>query len=76
MAPVFMTLCVICLNHMVQKGPLCAGNLNTISGTVCRETLAKHDILLQYTFITACSDLWSIHQRKCKNGKMNVSIVA
>jgi hypothetical protein len=24
----------------------------------------------------ACSDLWAIHQRKCKNGKKKVSLVA
>jgi hypothetical protein len=29
---VFVTFCVNCLNHMVQKGPLCAGNLSTASG--------------------------------------------
>jgi hypothetical protein len=29
---VFVTLFVKCLNHMVQKGPLCAGNLSTASG--------------------------------------------
>jgi hypothetical protein len=34
--PVCVTFCVNCLNHMVQKGPLCAGNLSTASGaTVC-----------------------------------------
>jgi hypothetical protein len=34
--PVFVTFFVNCLNHMVQKGPLCAGNLNTASGaTLC-----------------------------------------
>jgi hypothetical protein len=26
---VFVTFCVNCLNHTVQKGPLCAGNLST-----------------------------------------------
>jgi hypothetical protein len=31
--PVFMTFFVNCLNHMVQKGPLCVGNLSTTSGT-------------------------------------------
>jgi hypothetical protein len=36
MWPICVTFCVNCLNHMVQKGPLCAGNLNTASGaTVC-----------------------------------------
>jgi hypothetical protein len=44
--PVFMTFCVNCLNHMVQKGTLCAGNINTASGVVCQETIAKHDILM------------------------------
>jgi hypothetical protein len=34
---VFVTFCVNCLNHMVQKGPLCAGNLSTASGAVCQE---------------------------------------
>jgi hypothetical protein len=34
--PVFVTFFVNCLNHMVQKGPLYAGNLNTASGaTLC-----------------------------------------
>jgi hypothetical protein len=34
--PIFVTFFVNCLNHMVQKGPLCAGNLNTTSGaTLC-----------------------------------------
>jgi hypothetical protein len=44
--PVFVTFCVNYLNHMVQTGPLCAGNLSTTSGAMCRETVAKHDILL------------------------------
>jgi hypothetical protein len=30
--PVCVIFCVNCLNHMVQKGPLCAGNLSTASG--------------------------------------------
>jgi hypothetical protein len=31
-----VTFFVNCLNHMVQKGPLCVGNLNIASGaTVC-----------------------------------------
>jgi hypothetical protein len=34
--PVFVTFFVNCLNHMGQKGPLCAGNLSTTSGaTLC-----------------------------------------
>jgi hypothetical protein len=34
--PVCVTFCVNCLNHMVQKGLLCARNLSTASGaTVC-----------------------------------------
>jgi hypothetical protein len=34
--PVFVTFFVNCLNHMVQKGPLCVGNLSTTSGaTLC-----------------------------------------
>jgi hypothetical protein len=45
--PIFVTFCVNCLNHMVEKGPLCARNLSTASGAVCQETVAKHDILLQ-----------------------------
>jgi hypothetical protein len=44
--PIFATFCVNCMNHVVQKGPLCAGNLSTACGDVCRETVAKHDILL------------------------------
>jgi hypothetical protein len=43
---VFVTFCVNCLIHMVQKGPLCARNLSTTSGAICRKTVAKHDILL------------------------------
>jgi hypothetical protein len=35
--PVFVTFFVNYLNYMVQKGPLCAGNLNTASeATLCR----------------------------------------
>jgi hypothetical protein len=43
---VLVTFCVNYLNGMVQKGPLCAGNLSTASGVVCQETIAKHDKLL------------------------------
>jgi hypothetical protein len=43
---VFVTFCVNCLNHTMQKGPLCVGNLSTASGAICQETVAKHDILL------------------------------
>jgi hypothetical protein len=43
---VFVTIYMNCLNHMVQKGPLCAGNLSTASGAICRETVVKYDILL------------------------------
>jgi hypothetical protein len=33
---IFVTFFVNCLNYMVQKGPLCAGNLSTASGaTLC-----------------------------------------
>jgi hypothetical protein len=42
--PVFVTFCVNCLNHMVQKGPICVGNLSSASKAVCQETVAKHDI--------------------------------
>jgi hypothetical protein len=36
--PICVTFYVNCLNHMVQKGPLCAENLNTASGaTVCKK---------------------------------------
>jgi hypothetical protein len=31
-SPIFVTFFVNCLNHMVQNGPLCAGNLNIASG--------------------------------------------
>jgi hypothetical protein len=44
--PVFVIFCVNSLNHMVQKGPLCVGNLTTVSRAVCQETVTKHDILL------------------------------
>jgi hypothetical protein len=43
---VFVTFCVNWLNHTVQKGSLCVGNLSTTSGAICRETVTKHDILL------------------------------
>jgi hypothetical protein len=43
---VFVTFCVNCLNHVVQKGPLCMRNLSNASGAVCQETIANHDILL------------------------------
>jgi hypothetical protein len=43
---VFVTFCVNCLNHMVQKGPIYPGNLSTVSKAVCQETVAKHDVLL------------------------------
>jgi hypothetical protein len=34
--PIYVTFCVNCLNHMVQKGPLSIGNIITASGgTVC-----------------------------------------
>jgi hypothetical protein len=36
MWPICVTFCVNCLNHMVQKGPLCAGNLSTANwATMC-----------------------------------------
>jgi hypothetical protein len=62
---VFVTFCVNCLNHMVQKGPLCAGNHCSASRAVCRET-----------FVTECSDLYAMHQRKCNKSKEEVSLVA
>jgi hypothetical protein len=34
------------LNHMVQKGSFCVGNLSTASGNHLSKTVAKHDILL------------------------------
>jgi hypothetical protein len=42
------------------------------------ETLALlwYRVLPQETFVMASSDLWAIHQRKCKNGKMEISLVA
>jgi hypothetical protein len=46
LGPVFVTLCVNYLDHMVQKEPICVGNLSTASKAVCQETVAKHDILL------------------------------
>jgi hypothetical protein len=44
--PIFVTFYVNCLNNMVQKGPLCVGNHSTASRSVCRETIARHAILL------------------------------
>jgi hypothetical protein len=43
---VFVTFFVNCLNHMVQKGPFLWETSALHAGTVCRETIAKHDILL------------------------------
>jgi hypothetical protein len=43
---VFVRFCVNCLNHMVQRGPMCVGNHSTTSRAICWETVAKHDILL------------------------------
>jgi hypothetical protein len=48
----------------LQVGPLCAGN----------HSKARHTPVVALS--RACSDLWPIHQRKCKNGKKEVSIVA
>jgi hypothetical protein len=50
MAPVFLTnlcdiLCELPKPHGA-KGAICAGKLSTASGAMCRETVAKHDILL------------------------------
>jgi hypothetical protein len=30
----------------------------------------------QQTFVTTWSDLWAMHQKRCKNGKNEVSLVA
>jgi hypothetical protein len=35
--PVLVTIYLNCLNHMVQKEPLCAGNLSTASGPCVRK---------------------------------------
>jgi hypothetical protein len=43
---VFVTFFVNCLNHMVQGGPLCAGNLSTTSRAICQGTVEKHDIVM------------------------------
>jgi hypothetical protein len=43
---VYVTFFVNCLNHMVQEGPLCVGNLSTASGKRLLGTVAKHDVLL------------------------------
>jgi hypothetical protein len=50
--------------HMMQEGHV--GETLALQAGPVRETVAKHDIPLYYTFITACSDRWAIHQRKCK----------
>jgi hypothetical protein len=52
------------------------GILRTASGAFDGETVAKHDVLLYWTFIMACSDLWAIHQWKYNNGKKEISLVA
>jgi hypothetical protein len=50
MAPVFVTSLCDILYELLEphgvKGPLCAGNLSTASGAMCREIVAKYDILL------------------------------
>jgi hypothetical protein len=43
---VFVTHFVNCLNHMVQEGMFVWETLALQAGTVCWETVAKHDILL------------------------------
>jgi hypothetical protein len=43
---VFVTFFVNWLNHMVQKGPCCTGNLSTAIGDRLSGTVAKHDTLL------------------------------
>jgi hypothetical protein len=50
-----------------------SGNLS-IAMVLCT-TLAKPGIQPIVTFVTACSDLWVMHQRKCKSGKKEVSLV-
>jgi uncharacterized membrane protein YGL010W len=42
----FVTYFMNCLNHMVQEGMFVQETLALQAGTVCRETVAKHDILL------------------------------
>jgi hypothetical protein len=54
----FVTYFVICQNHMVQEGPFAGKSLALLAGSFAGESVAKHDILLQYAFITTCSDLW------------------
>jgi hypothetical protein len=43
---VFVTYFVNYLNHMVQEGAFVWETLALQVGTICRETVAKHDILL------------------------------
>jgi hypothetical protein len=43
---------------------------------VMLESAKDQVIPLIETFVTTCSDLWAMHQRKCKNGKKEVSLVA
>jgi hypothetical protein len=45
LASFFVSYFVICLNHMVQEGPL-MGSLSTASGAFAGESVAKHDVLL------------------------------
>jgi hypothetical protein len=52
--PVFVTFFVNCLNHMVQKGPLCAENLNTAS----RDHLSGNHSKAWHTLVVdLCNDM-------------------
>jgi hypothetical protein len=57
---IHVTYFVIYLNHMVQEEPFDGKSLALQAGPFAGESVEKHDI----------------HQRKCKNGKKEVSLVA
>jgi hypothetical protein len=80
MGPVCVTrlcyiLCELPEPHGAEGATLYGKPQHCKRGHFVWESVAKHDTLLYLAFITACSDLWAIHQRKCKNGKTEVSIV-
>jgi hypothetical protein len=43
---IHVTYFVICLNHMVKKGPFARKSLALQAGPFARESVAKHDVLL------------------------------
>jgi hypothetical protein len=62
-ASYFVTYFVNRLSHMVQEGPFVWETLALQVGHFVRESVVKHDVVIEYTFVMVCSDHWGIHQR-------------